>query len=30
LRYQERWNVAYDLLIILKTLKVVFVREGAY
>jgi lipopolysaccharide/colanic/teichoic acid biosynthesis glycosyltransferase len=30
LRYQERWNVGYDLLIILKTLKVVFVREGAY
>jgi lipopolysaccharide/colanic/teichoic acid biosynthesis glycosyltransferase len=30
LRYQERWNIGYDLLIILKTLKVVFVREGAY
>ncbi len=30
LRYQERWNVGYDLLIILKTLKVVLVREGAY
>ncbi len=30
LRYQERWTVIYDLLIILKTLKVVFDRQGAY
>jgi lipopolysaccharide/colanic/teichoic acid biosynthesis glycosyltransferase len=30
LRYQERWNIGYDLLIILKTLKVVFGRDGAY
>lgn len=30
LRYQERWTVRYDLLIILKTLKVVFDRQGAY
>lgn len=30
LRYQERWTVVYDLVIILKTLKVVFDRQGAY
>ncbi|MGG6265641.1 sugar transferase [Leptolyngbya sp. AN03gr2] len=30
LRYQERWSVSYDLLLIVKTLQVVFARRGAY
>ncbi|BAU14183.1 undecaprenyl-phosphate galactose phosphotransferase [Leptolyngbya sp. NIES-3755] len=30
LRYQERWSVFYDFLLILKTLQVVFARRGAY
>ncbi len=30
LRYQARWSVFYDLLLIFKTVKVVLWREGAY
>jgi lipopolysaccharide/colanic/teichoic acid biosynthesis glycosyltransferase len=30
LRYQARWSVSYDLLLIFKTIKVVLWREGAY
>lgn len=30
LRYQERWSVFYDLLLVLKTFQVVFARRGAY
>jgi lipopolysaccharide/colanic/teichoic acid biosynthesis glycosyltransferase len=28
--YQEKWSVAYDLLLILKTIKAVLVKDGAY
>lgn len=30
LRYQDRWSIFYDLLLIFKTFKVVLFREGAY
>jgi lipopolysaccharide/colanic/teichoic acid biosynthesis glycosyltransferase len=30
LRYQDRWSVFYDVLLLLKTFKVVLFREGAY
>jgi exopolysaccharide biosynthesis polyprenyl glycosylphosphotransferase len=30
LRYQDRWSILYDLLLIFKTVKVVLFREGAY
>ncbi|KAM3094679.1 sugar transferase [Phormidesmis sp. 146-35] len=30
LKYQERWSVRYDLMIICKTILVVFARRGAY
>ncbi len=30
LRYQDRWSILYDLLLIFKTIKVVLLREGAY
>ena len=30
LRYQDRWSVFYDVLLLVKTLKVVILREGAY
>ena len=28
--YQEKWSVAYDLLLIVKTIKAVLVKDGAY
>ncbi|MBD3880295.1 sugar transferase [Phormidium tenue FACHB-886] len=28
--YQEKWSVTYDLLLILKTIKAVLVKDGAY
>ncbi len=30
LRYQDRWSIFYDVLLLLKTFKVVLFREGAY
>ncbi len=30
LRYQDRWSVFYDVFLLLKTFKVVLMREGAY
>lgn len=30
LRYQDRWSIVYDLFLLMKTFKVVLLREGAY
>jgi len=30
LKYQERWSIGYDLMIIFKTILVVCARRGAY
>jgi len=30
LTYQEKWSIAYDLMLILKTIQIVLARKGAY
>ncbi len=30
LNYQEKWSIAYDLMLILKTIQIVLARQGAY